>query len=468
MRNLTRRCRNQKVGWISNPSGTVWKTVLQRCVAVATVFSFVLTASVVGAELSFPPKLPDGKKVATDKSDAFLKRAPGIAKGVEVAKTAPTIDFLYYPEQTYPGNPWSVWGEGVAAGGKYYSAIGDHKAPQGNAFVYEYDPANKTIRTLVSTSELLKLPEGHYMPGKIHSRIDMGSDGWLYFGTHRGSTRVTIDKYHYKGDWIVRHHPKTGKTEIVAQGPVPKHCIPTSVLDPDRLIFYGGTAAGNRKDPIMFFAYDIRKRKVLHTAVNGPYRYLIFARSTGRVYYVNEDGGPLMRYDPDSGKPPTRIAGSIGLRAATQETPDGYVYTVSTRGDGTLWRFNTKTEKIDKIGNASVGTQTYVTTLDVDPTGRYLYYVPGAHGGSEGDGTPIVQFDVKTGKKKVLAFLHPFYQQKYGYVPRGTFGSALDPSGDKLYITWNGNRGGPDSRGRLRFDTCALTVIHIPESERRP
>lgn len=147
------------------------------------------------------------------------------------------------------------------------------------------------------------------------------------------------------------------------------------------------------------------------------------------MYYVNEDGGPLMRYDPASGKPPTRIAGSIGLLAATQETPDGYVYTVSTRGDGTLWRFNTK---IDKIGNASVGTQTYVTTLDVDPSGRYLYYVPGAHGGSEGDGTPIVQFDVKTGKKKVLAFLHPFYQQKYGYVPRGTFGSALDPSGDKL------------------------------------
>ena len=67
---------------------------------------------------------------------------------------------------------------------------------------------------------------------------------------------------------------------------------------------------------------------------------------------------------------------------------------------------------------------------------------------------------------KVLAFLHPFYQEKYGYVPLGTFGSAIDPGGDKLYVTWNGNRGGPDRRGRLRFDTCALTVIHIPESER--
>ena len=97
-----------------------------------------------------------------------------------------------------------------------------------------------------------------------------------------------------------------------------------------------------------------------------------------------------------------------------------------------------------------------------------MYYVCGAHGGSQQDGTPIVQFDVKTGKKKVLAFLHPFYKEKYGYVPLGTFGSAISEKGDKLYVTWNGNRGGADSRGRVGFDTCALTVIHIPESERWP
>jgi len=420
------------------------------------------------AEPSFPPVLPGGKSVVTDRTPKFLEPISELRSGVEIAKTPPTVDFLYYSEQTYPGQPWSVWGDSLAVNGKCYSAIGDHKKPQGNAFVYEYDPQTKELRTLVNLKKLLDLPAGHYMPGKIHSRIDLGSDGWLYFGTHRGGTRVTTDEYHYKGDWIVRHHPQTGKTEIVAQGPVPKHCIPTSVLDPHRLIFYGGTAAGNRKDPDQFFAYDIRKGKVLHTAENGPYRYLIFAKSTGRVYYVNEDYGPLMRYDPAEGKLPQRMPGKIGLRSATQETPDGYVYTVSTRGDSALWRFNTKTEQIDRIGEAAVGTQTYVTTLDADPTGRFLYYVCGAHGGSQEDGTPVVQFNVKTGKKKILAFLHPLYKDKYGYTPLGTFGSAVSEDGSKLYVTWNGNRGGPDDRGRLPFDTCALTVIHIPESERQP
>lgn len=433
------------------------------------LFVFLLSAGpVVASELAFPPKLPGGKPVVTDTTDVFLSRPAGLDRGVDVARRPPKIDFLYYPEQDYPGNPWSVWGDGLAAGGKYYSAIGDHLAPHGNAFVFEYDPQSKKLRTLVDVQRVLNLPEDHYTPGKIHSRIDLGSDGWLYFGTHRGSTRVTTDEYHYRGDWILRHHPGQHESEIVAHGPVSNHCIPTSVLDPDRLIFYGGTAAGNRVDPVMFFAYDVRKRKVLHAVPNGPYRYLIFARSTGRAYYVNEDGGPLMRFDPASGKPPVRIAGDIGLRSATVETADGYVYTVSTRGDGTIWRFNTETEEIRRIGNARVGTQDYVTSLDVDPTGRYLYYVPGAHGGSQQDGTPVVQFDVKTRNRKIIAFLHPFYRQQYGYTPLGTFGSAVDFSGEKLYITWNGNRGGRDSRGRLGFDTCALTVVHIPECERKP
>ena len=76
--------------------------------------------------------------------------------------------------------------------------------------------------------------------------------------------------------------------------------------------------------------------------------------------------------------------------------------------------------------------------------------------------------EIKTRKKKILAFLHPFYMDQYGYTPLGTFGSAVSEDGSNLYVTWNGNRGGADSRGRVGFDTCAMTVIHIPESERQP
>jgi CubicO group peptidase (beta-lactamase class C family) len=420
----------------------------------------------VQSEVSYPPRLHDGISVATMTSDELIE-PPSSLKGMAVAKTAPVVDFLYYPGQTYKGNPWSNWGDGVAADGKYYSSIGDHKAPEGNAFVYEYDSKAKSLRYIVDIRKLLNLPEGHYTPGKIHGRLDMGADGWLYFSTHRGSTRVTTDQYHYQGDWILRHHPKSGKTQIVAHGPVGQQCIPCSVLDPERLIFYGGTVAGDINDKRnMFFAYDMRSRKLVYSCYKGPARYMIFAKSTGRVYFTPGLASQLYRYEPRKGGSKVGLAAEIGLRAATQETPQGFIYTVSKEG-ALLYRFDTKTEDVKQIGSAAIGRQTYITSIDSDPTGRYLYYVPGAHGGSEKDGAAVVQFDTQTKKKKVIAFLHPFLKKRYGYTPLGTFSTAVDPAGDKLYITWNGNLGG-SRRVRLTWDACALTVIHIPESERLP
>ncbi len=433
---------------------------------VVSFAMLMITATGAQAEVPYPPRLPAGKEVASDTSAEFLKAPATLRADVTVAKTPPTVDFLFYPGQTYPGKPWSNWGDSLAGNGKYYASIGDHLAPEGNAFVYEYDPTARKFRQLLDLRQLLKLPEGHYTPGKIHSRLDLGADGWLYCSTHRGSTRVTNDRYHYKGDWIVRVHPVTGKAEVVAHGPVPKHCIPTSVLDPQRLIFYGGTTPGEggEDEGIRFFAYDLRARKVLCDVPNGPARYLAFAPSTGRVYYTpGRDDSPLLRYDPVKGGTPEKIAGTIGIRAATHETPQGIVYTVSLGQGGReaiLYAFHTKTEQVDPLGTAAVGRQHYVATLDADPTGRYVYYMPGAHGGSDTDGTPVVQFDTRTRTKKVIAFLHPFYRDKYGCTLKGTYSAAVDPQGDKLYITWNA------SRGSRAWDCCALTVVHIPESER--
>lgn len=424
-------------------------------------------------EVAFPPKLPDGKEVVTDTADEFLKPMGTFKDDVSIAKKAPTVDFMYYPGQDYAGKPWSVWGDGCAVAGKYYSAIGDHLAPRGTALVCEYDAVTKKHRVLVDVSKFLAssgaLPaEMNYAPAKVHGRVDIGSDGWLYFSTHRGSPSTTIDKNGYQGDWIFRTHPETGKTEIVATHPVPKHCIPCSVLDPQRLIFYGGTAAGKDAPAqgIQFFAYDTKAKKMLYSGPDGPARYMFFAKSTGKLYFTpGGEGGaaPLMRFDPAKGGAPEKVGAEIGLRAATQETPQGMIYTVSKDPEATLWSFNTKTEEIQKLGSAVVAKQAYIATLDADPTGRYLYYTAGAHGGSETEGTPVVQFDVKTKKKKVIAFLHPFYKEKYGCTLKGTFGSAVDPKGDKIYITWNNTR----TTGNA-WDSCVLTVIHIPESERQP
>ncbi|GIW79947.1 MAG: hypothetical protein KatS3mg105_1754 [Gemmatales bacterium] len=424
-----------------------------------------------------PPALPGGKMVDSGTSPQLLKPISKLKPGTKIAKTAPVVDFAFYPGQTYPGRPWSVWGDSLAVGDLYYSSIGDHLSPEGNAYVYQYDSTKKTLKRIVDVRKTLNRPKGYYTPGKIHSRIDLGSDGWLYFSTHRGSTRVAFNPdFHYEGDWILRHHPQTGKTEIVAAQPLKMQSLPTGMLDPDRLIWYAGTQDGLNKAGPKFLAYDVRKRKVLYSDDKGPYRYLIFARSTGRVYFngtqssPNRTGEPdkLVRFDPEKPGKPVEIDARVGLRSATLETPQNIVYSVN--GDN-LWAFNTKTEKAEYLGPCVVGTKTYITSIDADmKTGRYLYFVAGAHGGSQDDGTPLVQYDVKTKTRKVIAFLHPYLYDRYGYVALGTFGSAVSPEGDKVYITWNGNYGTKreDLGRRLRFNACAMCVVHIPESERQP
>jgi len=47
--------------------------------------------------------------------------------------------------------------------------------------------------------------------------------------------------------------------------------------------------------------------------------------------------------------------------------------------------------------------------------------------------------------------LSPCLAEAVGYTPLGTFSTALSPDGGRLFVTWNGSRGGPDRRGRNKL-----------------
>lgn len=415
------------------------------------------------------PKLPDDKPLLGVSTDRFLKAPIDVAAGVGVAVTAPIVDVFVYPGQTYEGRPWSNWGHGSFVNGRSYSAIGDHRSPAGTARIFEYDPRQRTLRQVVDTETLYRRPEGEYSPAKIHGRLDAAADGLIYFATHRGSAGTTTDAHGYRGDDILAFDPRSGATEIVATTPVAKHSIPTSLVDPDRMIFYGGTAAGKNSpvQAVQFLAYDLRARRIMYLGQDGPPRAMIWSRTTGRVYFVPESSktDQLVRFDPAAVGPPQPIAARVGLRAASLETPQGVVYAIGSGQSGKdpeVHAFNVRTEQAERLGTAAVGSETYVSSLDVDPTGRYLYYVPGAHGSADRDGTPVVQFDTRLRTKKVIAFLSPYFRETYGFWPAGTYSTVLADDGGTLYITFNTNR------GTKVWDFCTLFVVHIPEPERRP
>lgn len=444
--------------------------------ARAMLVETVLAAGLLAGQAEWKtPALPDGRSWLTMESESLL-RPPASAtvpltEGTRVAKTPPRVVFAFLPGQTYPGKPWSNWSDGCVLNGRYYTALSDHHAPDGNALLYEFDPAGPTIRILADVKKVLResgrlAPGERYTPGKIHSRIMAGSDGWLYYATHRGNPREASDANGYRGDWILRTWPDPDpakvKTEIVAAYPEPKHSIPAAVLDPVRMVFYAGTAAGPdaAEKGGLFLAVDARTGRILHRAPDGFDRYAILMRSTGRVYWgvrpeKGEGGSKGYRYDPVANRV-ERCPALPHVRACTEETADGKVYGVSgTACD--IWVFDGHWEQIMLLGDGALGRNTYVTSLDVDPSGRYLYYVPGAHGGGPREGTPVMQFDGRTKQRKVMAFMNAL-ADRVGAQFEGTFSTALSEKGDILFITWN--------MGRPKWDCGAVTAVWIPESER--
>jgi hypothetical protein len=454
-----------------------------RSLSCLTLAVLVLSTAAL-ADLSYPPALKDGQAVVSSRSPQMLRRSGETRADVRIAATAPTIDIFYFPGQDYPADPWSNWGDATYANGKFYTSIGDHLSPRGTALLYEFDPATKQVRVLANLRRFLEtgdathdptervekgeavkrgpnslLHEGeNYTPGKIHSRIDLGSDGWLYYSTHRGSPRTTTDAYGYRGDWIFRTHPGTGVTEVVAAYPLAKHCMPASVLDAQRMIFYAGTAEGRDAEAkdVHLVAYDVQSRQVLAALPGGFARNVMLDPESGKLFW---DGKV---YDPNT-RSISEAPGVPDVRSATRARPDGWIYG-TTGHSADIWGFNVRTAEVKQFGRGAVGSQGYVTSMEIDPTGRYLYYVPGAHGGGPRDGTPVIQFDLKTGTPKVLCFLHPYLYDNHGFIPEGTFGVALDDKGEKLLVTWNGKRS-PDVRA---WESCMGMVIHIPASERQP
>ncbi len=447
------------------------------------VFGCLLSVSVLNAQnphyadpesLQWPPQLTATGQPVRHADALFLKPPAALQQGVRIAQTPPEVTLLICPDQNYPGNPWSNWGSGSFANGKAWFAIGDHYAigrgkgryGRGNAIIQEYDPASGALRTLSTTAALLSLPDDHYLPGKIHSRVDMGRDGWLYYATHRGSPAAASRANHYRGDWILRTHPEQGISEVVAEAPVPEHSLPCSVLDPERLIFYASTAAGPDAEDqrIQFLAWDIEQGRALYSGPDGPARAMILAQSTGRVYYVSGNSdGELHRFDPAQPTVPQSLGITMGIRAASDETENGRVYVVSTgqgSGQPELREFDTRQETVQDLGDAAVGNEKYIASLAADRSGQFLYYVPGAHGGGWRDGSPVVQFHIPSRTRKVIAFLDPFFTERYGLTLKGTYSVVLSADGSTLFIVWNA------ARGTKAWDCCALSVIRIPESER--
>ncbi len=94
---------------------------------------------------------------------------------------------------------------------------------------------------------------------------------------------------------------------------------------------------------------------------------------------------------------------------------------------------------------------------------RFIYYMPNLVQ-SRSYHQPVMQFDTRTGKRKVLAFTDDYYFEKYGFYNGGAHGLALSADGSTLVFNLNGAF---KPRVEPFYGNPAIMVVHIPESERK-
>jgi hypothetical protein len=448
-------------------------------------------------------------KVVTDSSPKMLEPPKTVAEfegnGFVIAKEPPTVEFAVIPvdnlwldqptiisKSNVPNHsgPWANWANANydSRTGKFYTAIGDHGMYAARVHLVEYDPAAKKVKTFPELNRaILGKKKDQFADGKIH--------GWLSFYKSRQLVRPHIwfsffwTKYphpdeedfqtSFEGAHIMSCDPLTG--DVVDYGvPLLRATWPYHRVDTKRGIFY----AVGTPDPI-FLAWDINEQKVkwagaLPQGLGWWERAILIDETTGMVYSTNSGNSPvadpdihMLKYDPYKNSF-TKLActmpaeGRAQMRAHTwNRGPDGLFWCATYSGE--MFTFDPAKEEVVDKGPVWPGKQRYTAAMDRSPGGRYVYYLPGAHGLGWSDGSPVVQYDTRTGARKVLAFMYPYYFEKYGYTPSGTFSIKLDDRGERLFVCWNGafvehNEG---VKPEDTFGVCAVTVIDIPASERK-
>jgi hypothetical protein len=165
-----------------------------------------------------------------------------------------------------------------------------------------------------------------------------------------------------------------------------------------------------------------------------------------------------------------RLAGSPGMHVnPTRESSDGYLYGVLW-STAQLFRLSAKDNTLTTLGLPWSAHSDTIHVIKLSHDERFLYYLPGGHGGARLIGTPVIQYEIATGQRKVLAFLGPAFAEACEYTPAGTYGIGLSADDATLYVNFNGSPSArllpPGKTDAGGFGLTSFAVIEIPPSER--
>jgi hypothetical protein len=410
----------------------------------------------------------DGGSAAADAADCPAAEKPvtpdgptNTAKVVQAGSDGePRVEMVLYPRPNHTGNPWSQWGQGiVTADGRFLSAMGDHLGVDGDAYLFVYDPATEALTRFADVGQVIGHQTGDWGYGKIHAQMVAGPCGVVYASTYWGTRTKIQYNDRYTGDELLRIDPAT--LEVTPLGaPIPKHGLPSMAAGPDGRLYVEAVDSSSSTDedhgafavidpstdpPTVEFQDD--------SAAHAGFRTILVG-ADHQAYVADRTGG-VLTYDPAKGtlaKSSLDLGAGI-LRAATTPMPDGTVWAI-TDGPEAIYR-------VDPDGSTHelATVDGYTASLARTPDGSRLFWVPGAHGNANADGTPVMTIDTKTGEVDTLVSLDALGVQAFGLHLGGSYDVAVDPTGKTLYVGLNGGQDPEKPWGEVVLAVISLNGV---------
>lgn len=425
-----------------------------------------------------------------DKSEKFLIIPDSYknSQDFEVAAAPPLIEFaivqnlepeyLPYHLAKNTGGAWGGWGD-VSKGpdGCFYFSISNHLSYGAESYIIRYNPVTKCQTIVLRAKETCGWQPNDFGDGKIHGDLDFGPGGETWMLTYFGPVPEQEEwDTVYRGSWLLRYNCFSGETKNIGI-PLEGASWPYHNYDYERGVFFGVGHTGNN-----VLVYDTKARRTIY---GGPppdnirwyARCILIDRDTGIIYATdtNSNENQFISYERRNNKF-TRMNARTPLNPKTGKRGDCRAHTNRKDADGAFWcfdhhgtifRFFPAEDRTEYITENWGEEGAYTANLCMSPGGRYLYYLPGLSG-SLPEGTPVVQYDIKTGKKKALAFIFDYYMDRYGYAPVRCYGLELDEKGESLVFYANGGFSGPDDDNpyAIKMRRPAVFQMFIPEAER--
>jgi hypothetical protein len=433
-------------------------------------FSLLLAACTQSASSSGPSTADNSNRPSTTRAGADSDGTCDYPAGEPFQETLSTelieigeadgvtVSGAVYPHPDYEGEPWSQWGQGaVLADGRFFSAIGDHAARDGNSYVYEYDPGTRELTMVGDVLSYVDHEPGSWGYGKIHSQMVPGPCGELYFSTYWGSFRDIEFEGSYTGDVLFRLDP-VARTLDPLGVPVTHHGQASLASAPEL-----GLVFGEAVDPIPmrddietgpFFVVDMATGETVFTGPDQPHAGFrnIIVDSENRAYY-SAGNGELSVYDPTNGELTTHPEQTPGywLRSSTSPDDDGNVYGATADPDR-YFRMSPDGTFTD-LGPALDDS----TSVALAPDGSVFYTMPGAHGGSAEWGSPLIAVDTETGEQTIVVEVNDMVETALGYTVGGTYDIAVSDDGGTVFMGVNVGEIGDEST----FGEVVLLAIEL-------